>query len=334
MTFRPPRTRFTPPAHPPTRQPWRHRLTGLALCGLLATSAGLLPARQAQAADTYTQTRYPIVLVHGMLGFDAIGPVRYFYGIPEALRSGGAVVYTPSVSALASSEERGEQLLAILRQYKAAYGHTKFNLIGHSHGGPTIRYVAAVAPDLVASVTTVGAPHQGSAVADDIQRIGNQTGTTPWIASLVGSLGTLISWFSGSPQLPQKPLDTLGSLNTAGAKDFNARFPQGAPSGSCGQGAALVNGVRYYSVGGTSVVTNILDPFDGVLGIASISFKGEANDGLVSRCSSHWGQVIRDDYPWNHGDEINQAFGLRGLFAPDPVQFYRTQANRLKQQGL
>ena len=97
MTFRPPRTRFTPPAHPPTRQPWRHRLTGLALCGLLATSAGLLPARQAQAADTYTQTRHPVVLVHGMLGFDAIGPVRYFYGIPEALRSGG---YTGELSLL------------------------------------------------------------------------------------------------------------------------------------------------------------------------------------------------------------------------------------------
>ena len=171
-------------------------------------------------------------------------------------------------------------------------------------------------------------------MADDIQRIGNQTGTTPWIASLVGSLGTLISWFSGSPQLPQKPLDTLGSLNTAGAKDFNARFPQGAPSGSCGQGAALVNGVRYYSVGGTSVVTNILDPFDGVLGIASISFKGEANDGLVGRCSSHLGKVIRDNYRMNHLDEVNQAFGLTSLFETSPVSVYRQHANRLKNASL
>jgi triacylglycerol lipase len=44
--------------------------------------------------------------------------------------------------------------------------------------------------------------------------------------------------------------------------------------------------------------------------------------------------VVRDDYPWNHLDEVNQAFGLRGLFSPDPVAMYRAQANRLKSLGL
>ena len=38
----------------------------------------------------YTQTKYPIVLVHGLFGFDNIGPVEYFYGIPSALRADGA----------------------------------------------------------------------------------------------------------------------------------------------------------------------------------------------------------------------------------------------------
>jgi triacylglycerol lipase len=63
-------------------------------------------------------------------------------------------------------------------------------------------------------------------------------------------------------------------------------------------------------------------------------FGFEQNDGLVGKCSSHWGKVIRDDYPWNHLDEVNQAFGLRGLFSPDPVAMYRAQANRLKSLGL
>jgi triacylglycerol lipase len=136
----------------------------LAACAL---SFSLLAAPTAlTAADTYTQTKYPIVLVHGLLGFDALGPVQYFYGIPSELRRSGAVVYTASVSQSNSTELRGEQLLKELQTLKARYGHTKFNLVGHSHGGNTSRYVAGVSPDLVASVTTVGTPHQGSKVAD------------------------------------------------------------------------------------------------------------------------------------------------------------------------
>jgi triacylglycerol lipase len=287
----------------------------------------------AQAADTYAKTRYPVVLVHGMLGFEAIGPVNYFFGIPASLRSGGATVFTPAVSALNSNEARGEQLLAQLRQLKAAYGHTRFNLIGHSQGGATARYVAAVAPDLVASVTTVGAPHQGSPVADVVKQVTAVTGTTPLVASMVNALGAAISFVSGTA-LPQQSLGTLQSLNTAGAAEFNRRFPQGAPTTPCGQGPAAVNGIRYYSVSGTAPVTNVLDVSDAFLGITGALFKGEPNDGLVSRCSSRWGTVLRDDHGWNHLDEVNQAFGLRSVFAADPVAFYRSQANRLKLAGL
>lgn len=311
----------------------RHRPTAAAARFALCAALTLTPWA-ANAADTYAQTRYPVVLVHGMLGFDAIGPVNYFYGVPAALRAGGATVYTPAVSAINSSEERGEQLLAQLRQLKAAYGHTRFNLIGHSHGGPTARYVAAVAPELVASVTTMGSPHTGSKAADGIEAQAALTGTTGVIAGIVGALGTAVSWLSGSPDLPQAPFGTLGSLTTAGATDFNRRFPQGAPTSACGQGPAQVNGVRYYSASGVGVVTQLPDPVDALLALTSIYFGFEANDGLVGRCSSHWGTVLRDDYPWNHLDEVNQSFGVRGFFTPDPVAFYRSQANRLKLLGL
>ena len=50
------------------------------------------------------------------------------------------------VSATQSSELRGEQLLRQVQQVIAITGAEKVNLIGHSHGGPTIRYVASVAP--------------------------------------------------------------------------------------------------------------------------------------------------------------------------------------------
>lgn len=306
-----------------------------ALCSaVLAGGLMLGLSTHAAAADTYTKTQYPIVMVHGAFGWDSIGPIDYWYGIIAPLRSGGATVYTPSVSGASTSEVRGEQLLRQLRAYKAAYGHQKFNLIGHSHGGATSRYVAAVAPELVASVTTVGAPHTGSKAADAIEAGTTATGTTAFVASLVNALSSGIAFLSGSPELPQDALGSLLSLSTAGAADFNRRFPQAAPTTACGQGPASVNGVRYWSVGGTSVSTNLFDPLDLLLILGSQAFGNEANDGLVARCATHWGTVLKDNYNWNHIDMMNHAFGLRGLFSQDPVAFYRSQANRLKGAGL
>jgi triacylglycerol lipase len=301
-----------------------------------AASFALLSSPTAlNAADTYTQTKYPLVLVHGLLGFDALGPVQYFYGVPSELRRSGATVYTASVSQSNSTEVRGEQLLKELQTLQAKYGHTKFNLVGHSHGGNTIRYVAGVSPSLVASVTSVGTPHQGSKVADGLQGITNFTGTTGLVAGIVNGLSSVVAYLSGSGSNPQNALASLQSLSTTGAKDFNRRFPAGAPTTSCGQGPELAsNGVRYYSMGGTSVLTNILDVSDGFLGAGALFFGFEQNDGLVSRCSSRWGKVLRDDYGWNHLDEVNQAFGLRSIFSSDPVTVYRAHANRLKTLGL
>jgi triacylglycerol lipase len=301
----------------------------------LAIALALGGPGTAQATDTYAKTKYPVVLVHGLLGFDAIGPINYFYGIPNALRDGGATVFTPEVSQSNSTELRGEQLLRYLQSLKAQYGYTKFNLVGHSHGGNTARYVAAVAPELVASVTSVGTPHAGSKTADSIAGIADAAHATGLATALVNGLSQLIAFLSGnSNSNPQDSFAALQSLSSAGAADFNRRFPQAAPTTACGQGAEVVNGIRYYSYGGTSVLTNLLDISDVVLGAGSVFFGFEQNDGVVGRCSSHWGKVLRDDYPWNHLDEVNQAFGLRGLFTPDPVAMYRTQANRLKNLGL
>ena len=71
----------------------------LAAC---AASLALLGTPVAlNAADTYTQTRHPIVLVHGVTGFDTIGGlINYFHTIPWNLERDGAKVYVASVSAL------------------------------------------------------------------------------------------------------------------------------------------------------------------------------------------------------------------------------------------
>ncbi|MCU1716112.1 lipase family alpha/beta hydrolase [Pseudomonas sp. 5P_3.1_Bac2] len=311
-----------------------NKKTLLAVC----LSAGLLAAGTAEAglfSSTYTKTKYPIVLGHGMLGWDSMLGIDYWYGIPSALRRDGAAVYTTEVAQLNTSEVRGEDLIDQIEEIVAISGAKKVNIMGHSHGGPTARYVAAVRPDLVASVTSIGGPHKGSDVADLIRKIPEDSSAEKLIASLVNTIGSVIHLISGSSSTSgQNSLGSLESLNSEGAARFNAKYPQGLPTTACGEGAAVVNNIRYYSWSGTSPTTNALDPSDLITKVASLAFKDPQNDGFVGRCSSHLGMVIRDNYRMTHLDEINQFLGLTSLLETDPVTVYRQQANRLKLAGL
>ncbi|NOI81729.1 triacylglycerol lipase [Vibrio tubiashii] len=286
-------------------------------------------------AGGYTQTQHPIVLVHGLFGFDTLAGVDYFYGIPHSLTRDGATVYVAQVSASNSTEVRGEQLLKQVETLLAATGATKVNLIGHSHGGPTARYVASVRPDLVASVTSIGGVNKGSKVADLVRgTVPEGSGLEGLAVKLAGGLTTLINLLSGGTDLEQDPLASLEALTTEGSLAFNQHHPYGIPPTACGDGDLLAsNGVYYYSWTGSSTFTNLLDPTDGAMVILGWAFD-EPNDGLVGACSTHLGKVIRDDYKMNHLDEINGLLGIHHLFETDPVTLYRQHANRLKQQGL
>ena len=196
-----------------------------ALKTALAVAASTLACVGAAHAGTYAQTQYPIVLAHGMAGFSSIGGIDYFYGVPQDLRSNGAKVYSTSVSAFNSAVLRGEQLLTQVEDIAAISGAKKVNLIGHSQGNQSIRYVAAVRPDLVASVTSVGGVTFGSPVADLIQGLSGVVGPTisNLIASVVNALGSVEALLSGNPSLPQNALEgTLPSLTTSGAAACSA----------------------------------------------------------------------------------------------------------------
>lgn len=297
-------------------------VAALALCTLPSWATG------------YAQTKYPIILVHGLFGFDNIGPLEYFYGIPEDLRANGAQVYVAQVAAANSTEVRGEQLLTYVKQVLAVTGAAKVNLIGHSHGGPTIRYVASVAPNLVASVSSVAGPNQGAALADALLgTFPNGSVSQTVITGAVNAFAGLIGLISGD-NVNQNSAAALNSLSSAGMAKFNAAHPEGLPTTACGQGPAVAsNGVRYYSWSGAQPYTNALDPIDPLLAITSLVYSG-ANDGLVGSCSSHLGTVIRDNYGMNHLDEVNQTAGIVNWFEVDPKSLYRAQANRLKNLGL
>jgi triacylglycerol lipase len=312
-----------------------------ALTGCAATAdeeTGVEDAGEARgdgvSSKEYTRTTYPIVLCHGMAGFDSLfGVVDYFHGIAETLEDGGAEVHVTHVPAFSSSEARGEALLAQVEDIVAKTGHPKVNLIGHSHGGFDVRYVAAVRPDLVASVTTVGSPHHGAELADFLRDNLQEGGYTEGALELLAnSLGVLEGLLSGD-LAEQDALAGLESLTTKGTAEFNAKYPLGLPATPCAEGPESKDGIRFYSWSGTSTITNILDTSDLALGVASLVY-GEDNDGLVGKCSSHFGKVIRDDYKMNHLDEVNQLFGLAAIFTTSPKTTFRTHANRLKNLGL
>ncbi|WP_372966433.1 esterase/lipase family protein [Marinobacter sp.] len=290
-------------------------------------SAGWFDWLFGKSTDTYTATKHPIVLVHGLSGFNKLfGIVEYFNGVPDALTESGAEVFVPQVSAANSTEVRGEQLLAQIEEYMAVTGAEKVHLIGHSHGGPTIRYVAGVRPDLIASVSSVGGVNWGTPVAD---------------AFNTGALDNLGNWFfglldtfSGGGGLPQDTGAAIASLSTEGSLQFNERFSAGIPSTYCGNdGAEVVDGVRYYSWGGNKISTNFWDVSDPLLKALEPLFD-EPTDGLVPACSMKLGKVLGVDYGHNHLDQVNMLFGLVGRNAADPVELYRQQANRLKNLGL
>jgi triacylglycerol lipase len=298
-----------------------------------AVVAGVALAAPAAHAGVQAKTKYPIVLVHGFIGFDNIlGAVNYFYDVPGTLRNEGATVYVASVNPSQTTEFRGEELIQQMKQWAAKDGVTKFNLIGHSHGGPTVRYAAGTVPTMVASVSTVAGTHFGSKVADVIGA--NTTPGGGFDQAATAGL-KLISWLTGNKTTSNTDLLTaLGALSSEGAAKFNAKFPAGAPTTTCGVGpdkATIAgNSIRFYSFSGTSVKTNGWDVSDAILAETAKYFGSEPNDGLVGRCSSHWGKVIKDNYTWNHLDEINQVLGTIGSSSPDPVAFYVQHANRLK----
>ena len=304
------------------------KITTLYLCCLL-----FIFSNSANAG--YTQTKYPIVLAHGLMGFDDVLGVDYFYRVPASLSRDGAQVFVTAVSSLNNSEQRGEQLLQQVEQIIALTGTTKVNLIGHSQGAQSIRYVASLRPDLVASATSVGGVNFGSPVADVVRQ-----GLTPG-SKLEGiaktafdAFGGLIALLSGNSQLPQDALGALESLTTEGALAFNQKYPEGLPAEQCQQGPMYAsNGVYYFSWSGTRTLTNIFDPSDAALAITAILIPGD-DDGLVSRCSSHIGYVLKDNYRMNHLDEVNQLIGFHHLFTTDPLTVYRQHANRLKKLGL
>lgn len=289
--------------------------------------------------------KYPVVLVPGFLGFVSLLGFDYWYGIVTALRNQGVDVYPARLSPVHATELRGDQLLSQIAEARRRSGAEKVHLFGHSQGALVCRYAAAKRPEWVASVTSLAGPHQGSELADHIERKFAQGSLRGKLLQAgVHVLGCVVRLLDGGGRSARMPISASAahrSLTTEGVGIFNHQYPQGLPTVWGEGGPEEVNGVRYYSWSGTLQpgITdqggNRRDPSNWFCRRFARTFVREAGqcDGMVGRVSSHLGKVIRDDYPLDHLDIVNQHFGRTGE-GVNPVSLYIEHLRRLHDAGL
>ncbi len=201
------------------------------------------------------KTRYPIVLVPGMLGFDEIGlgsvKRKYFHEIPEHLTALGVKVYRISLPSISSVSKRAEALIQDLDSIP----EKKVNLIAHSRGGLDARYAISKLDHTkkIASLVTIAAPHRGTPIAD--------VGST-----IFGKIGLRINSFA--------------DLTTSAADTFN-------------QSVTDSDSVHYASVVAT-IDKDSQQPTWLIPLIKLLYKKSGPNDGMVPVNSQRWGQVIAE----------------------------------------
>lgn len=218
--------------------------------------------------------RSPIVLVHGLLGFERLQLAgftiaSYFPGIPDSLRAAGNCVLVPALSPTAGITERAEQLKAFLD--KEAAGEP-IHLIAHSLGGLDARWMIAHLgmDERALTLTTLGTPHRGTAFAN-------------WgVTKFERLLKPVLDFFG-------VPLQAFYDLTTAKCRAFNERTPD-SPK------------VRYFSVAGNHdgsyLAPGWLLPYGVVL-------RAEGpNDGVVAQTSAKYGESM-DVWEGDHFSLVN-----------------------------
>jgi triacylglycerol lipase len=207
-----------------------------------------------------SQPRAPIVLVHGLLGFDRVrvGPFtlhRYFPGIEDALIGAGHRVGVPNLAKTRGVVHRAEQLRKYILD---EFPNDRVHVIAHSMGGLDARHMVSRLDmhERVISLTTVGTPHHGTAFAD-------------WTLRRFGRTSKPVLKFLG---VPTGAWDDLTTENCA-------RFNEETPN---------VPGVRYYSVAG-ACPRELLSPLWWPAAEVVAGQEGR-NDGVVSVQSATYGE--------------------------------------------
>ncbi|MGM0558045.1 MAG: esterase/lipase family protein [Myxococcota bacterium] len=280
-------------------------------------------ADASDAADTASDTEdpggpHPIVLAHGMFGFEHLADLEgldYYFRLEDELRARGDEVLVKEVDPFNDSYVRGEQLLGHIETFVRDGGHQKVNIIAHSQGGLDARYVAHHRPDLVASIVTVSSPHRGTPVADIVvELVENQT-----FRDLVDALVRLV----GKPLFNEVGDKTslflpLENFSQEGIERFNTEITDqpgilyasvaGRTANKLGEAACATEHAPPF-IEAWNDVGDPVDPFLSVTEtIVSEASDEIPNDGLVRVDDAKWGMFL-GCVPADHLDEVGQLIG-------------------------
>jgi len=232
----------------------------------------------------------PVVLVHGLFGFDRIGVpgarFDYFRGIAKHLETLGCQAHAVRLPRAGSVPVRAKALVAAIE----ALPHGRIDLIAHSLGGLDARYALAHLglASRVRSLVTVGTPHRGSPIADLVLR-----GPIGWAHRMMRAIGL--------------PIEAVEWLSTEAAERFNREVLD-------------VPGVRYACVVGGMQREDSIVPLPLVPAHAYLRKVAGANDGLVPTASQYWGETLVEieadhfaQIGWRVA--IRHTFDARGLYA-------------------
>lgn len=120
-----------------------------------------------RAEQKICQTKYPILLVHGVF-FRDFPLLNYWGRIPDELKANGATIYYGGHNSASAVRNSAKELERKIKQIIEDTGCEKVNIIAHSKGGLDSRAAISLrgmAP-YVASLTTINTPHRGCEFAE------------------------------------------------------------------------------------------------------------------------------------------------------------------------
>jgi triacylglycerol lipase len=230
---------------------------------------------------------YPIVLVHGILGFDDStgmlgGAVKYWGNLSQYLRDQGAPVLTPGTNPMDHSMDRAKDTATQVEYWMAANGYSKVHLIGHSQGGPVTRYMFNNLPIKykIATVSTVNGVNHGTPIAD-IGLAVIPDFLEPFVATIVNTFASLIYVAGGHPS-SQDVIAMTQSLSISYTEGvFNPANPRTYKVYSYGSKMAWADLIQHPLMGLTYPAT-----WAGGLFYSGVSAD---NDGVVPLSAQKWG---------------------------------------------
>lgn len=305
------------------------------------TTSGSVPA-QADGAP------YPIVLLHGMAGFDKLQvplvSVVYFNAVKDDLaQHGEPAVYVTVAPPYDTSESRAAAIKPQIEAILKRTGKAKVNLVGHSQGGMDARVLASPAGlgmgDVIASVTTIATPHRGSRVADAVLQLLDNVpaqlvdDVTSAVLKLVEKTAYDVD---NDPNLRGQLVQLSENYMT---RVFNPKYvddPRVAYS-SYGGRTNFEKGTGECASALYPDDPSKLDAAQPLLYPTAVFLEegdGKANDGLVTVASAKWGTFLQC-VPADHLAEVGQLFqsGTDPISKFDHLAFFRSVVARIRAAG-